>query len=97
MSKKTRLPQAKDILLIIATLRRCVPLDPDTRLVAGWRMSSKQTPNFRIHGVTNEVSWLVDIYAGQYHIVTVGSRFPEKCKTVPAIVNYLNRSLEVLP
>ena len=94
--RKLRLPLAKDVVFIQAALRRFIPIDPDTEMVSGWRTSIKGVPNFRVSGITEETSWLVDIYAGQYHIVTVGNYFPEKCKTVPAIVNYLKRTLGVM-
>ena len=94
--RRLRLPLAKDVIFIQEVIRRFIPLDPRTELVSGWRTSIKGVPNFRVSGFTEETSWMVDIYAGKYYIVTVGNYFPEKCKTVPAIVNYLKITLGVL-
>lgn len=61
----------------------------------GWRESINKNPNFRIQGVTKERNWTVDIYSGQFYLVSIENRLPEKCQSIPTLIGYLCRMLGV--
>lgn len=90
--QRPRYPKVKDIALV---LRQLEVVPKDFAFSTGWRESEKGTPNFRIATQTNQIPWSVDVYAGQYFIVRVGSRLTEECNSVPQIVLYLHRMLGV--
>lgn len=89
---RPRYPKMKDVALVTRALET-VP--KDMPLNGGWRESERGVPNFRLASQTNEIPWTVDIYAGQYYIVRVGSRLSEECGSVPSIILYLHRMLGV--
>lgn len=70
-----------------------VPKDMPFRM--GWRESEHHTPNFRVQTQTGQTEWTVDIYAGRYFIVRVGSRLTEEMTSAPSVVAYLCRMLKV--
>ena len=61
----------------------------------GWRESFKGVANYRIKGQTREQNWMVDTYAGNYYVVTIGNRSPDVFKSVFSIVYYLRRMLGI--
>jgi hypothetical protein len=89
---RPRLPKMKDVAVMSRALE-CIPKDAPLR--AGWRESEKGIPNFRLAAATSEREWTVDIYAGQYYIVRVGSRLTEECNSVLSVIGYLCRMLGV--
>jgi hypothetical protein len=89
-TSRPRYPKMKDVAFVHRALE---VLPKDRPFNAGWRQSEKGTPNFRFATVTNERSWTVDVYAGDYYIVRVGDRLTEECSSVPSIILYLHRML----
>ena len=90
---RPRYPKIKDVVVMMRSLD-AVPRDMPLR--TGWRESAEhKTPNFRIAGQTSKIDWSVDVYAGQYYIVHVGSRLTEECNSVLSVVAYLCRMLNV--
>lgn len=89
---RPRYPKMKDVALMLRSLE-VVP--KDMPLQTGWRESFSGTPNFRLASQTNEREWSVDVYAGQYYIVRVGSRLTEECNSILSVVAYLCRMLNV--
>jgi hypothetical protein len=89
---RPRYPKMKDVAVMTRALE-CIPKDAPLR--AGWRQSEKDIPNFRLAAATNEREWTVDVYAGQYYIVRVGSRLSEECNSVLSVVGYLCRRLNL--
>jgi hypothetical protein len=87
---RPRYPKVKDVALMTRALE-FIPHDMPFR--QGWRESDHHTPNYRLQTQTNEVEWTVDVYAGKYYIVRVGSRLTEECTSVMAVVAYVCQML----
>lgn len=86
-------PKMRDVAVMMRSLD-VIPRDLPLR--TGWRESLEhKTSNFRVAGQTSQIEWSVDIYAGQYYIVRVGSRLTEECTNVLSVVAYLCRMLGV--
>jgi len=87
-------PKPVEIAKVMRALENCVPVDakPET----GWRESLNLVPNYRIRGTTQEIDWTVDVYCGKYYVVSVGSRLPEECKSIPQLIGHLRRMLGLL-
>jgi hypothetical protein len=89
---RPRYPRQKEVTLVLRALE-AVPRDVPFRM--GWRESEHYVPNWRVQTQTNEIEWTVDIYAGGYYIVRVGSRLTEEVTSVSSLVGYLCRMLRV--
>lgn len=89
---RPRYPKKKDVAMALRVLET---LPKDAPLTMGWRFSEKHTPNFRIQGQIGRTDWTVDIYAGQYYIVRVGSRLGEECNSLSTAVAYIYRMLKI--
>jgi len=57
------------------------------------RESEDGRPNLRYRAVTNGLPWLVDIYQGHFYRVQVGNGMGEICRSIPALLGYLERNL----
>jgi len=89
---RPRYPRQKDVAVMLRALE-VIPKDMPFKL--GWRESTNHTPNFRVQTQTNKIEWTVDIYAGSYFIVWVGSRLTEEATSVSSVVAYICRMLHV--
>lgn len=58
----------------------------------GLRESLKGVVNYRIKSATNEREWLVDIYHGDFFVVTCRN-YTQACPSVPSAVKHLRRML----
>lgn len=58
----------------------------------GLRESLKGTVNYRIKSSTNEHEWLVDIYPGEFFVVTI-HHYTQACPSVPSAIKHLRRML----
>ena len=83
----------KDIALTREALSYFMPMDEP--MVMGKRLSLQEVPNFRFSSTTNDIRWFVDVYNREYFLVTVGSKPPKICKTIPMIIGYLCQTLHV--
>jgi hypothetical protein len=90
---RPRYPHPRDLGLVKAVLQNTMPMD--TSLTEGWRYSVNNVPNYRFQGVTQGLTWFMDVYAGHHYVITVSDRSPEICKSIPSSVNYLRRMLGV--
>jgi hypothetical protein len=88
--QRKRLPKAKDIATAMRALSACVPMHE--RPEHGLRESLKGVVNYRIRSVTNDREWTVDVYRGDYFVVTCRG-FVMPCPSVPSAVGHLRRML----
>lgn len=91
---RPRYPRPQDVMPVKAALEVLIPMDTDIQM--GLRESEKLVPNIRLKSQTNEISWYVDIYSGQYYVVSVNG-YSEICKSIQSIVGFLCRMLGVKP
>ena len=60
---------------------------PNAEFRRGWRYSAKKIPNYRYHVIlNNEKNILVDVYVGNYFVLSVGNLYVEVCKSIPSLV-----------
>jgi hypothetical protein len=89
-SKRKRLPKAKDIAMMLRALQCAVPMHVNP--VHGVRESYRGVINYRIASATNGRSWMVDVYHGEWFVVTVRD-FAQPCPSVPSAIGHLRRML----
>ena len=58
----------------------------------GLRESLKGIVNYRIKSSTNEREWMVDVYHGDYFVVTARN-FTQPCPSVRSAIGHLRRVL----
>ena len=90
LRQRKRLPKAKDIATMMRVLSACVPFHVMPQ--HGIRESLKGVVNYRIKSETNGVEWMVDIYHGDYFVVTAHN-FVMPCPSVPSALGHLRRML----
>jgi len=84
------MPKAKDIATTMRALQAAVPMHVPPE--HGLRESLKGVVNYRIKSATNEREWMVDIYHGDWIVVTVRD-FTVPCPSVPSAIGHLRRML----
>ena len=89
-SKRKRLPKAKDIGMVWRALLACIPMD--SKPYHGVRESYRGVINYRISSSTNERQWFVDVYHGEYFVVTCRG-YTQPCPTIPSAIGHLRRML----
>jgi hypothetical protein len=88
--QRKRLPKAKDIATVMRALTATIPMH--TAPEHGLRESLRGIVNYRIKSSTNDREWTVDIYHGDYIVVTV-RHYTVPCPTVPSAIGHLKRML----
>lgn len=58
----------------------------------GLRESYRGVVNYRIASSTNDKQWTVDVYRGEYFVVTARG-FTQPCPSVPSAIGHLRRML----
>lgn len=71
-------------------LMAAVPMHAEPR--HGLRESMKGVVNYRIQSVTNDREWMIDIYHGDFFVVTIRN-FTMPCPSVPSAIGHLRRVL----
>jgi len=51
-------------------------------------------PNYRLQGITNEIEWVVDVYAGSFFYAKISGRPEETFRSLPSLIFYLKRYLQ---
>jgi hypothetical protein len=88
--QRRRIPKAKDIATMMRALRAAVPMDfPPEH---GLRESLKGVVNYRVRSSTNGREWLVDIYHGDWFVVSARD-FTQPCPSVLSAVGHLRKVL----
>jgi hypothetical protein len=91
--KRSRFPKAKTIALMSALLAKILPADyPPT---AAWHESQAGHAALRLRSATGGVEWTVDIYSEKYMCIQIGGHFSEVCNSVPSLVGYFCRMLDI--
>lgn len=88
--QRRRLPKAKDIALMLRAILACIPMQQAP--MHGLRESLKGVVNYRITSITNDHEWMVDIYHGDYFVVTCRN-WTQPCPTVPSALGHLRRMI----
>lgn len=92
LRQRKRLPKAKDIAMMMRVLSASIPFHVMPQ--HGVRESLKGVVNYRIASETNGVEWFVDIYHGDYFVVTAHN-FTMPCPSVPSALGHLRRMLGI--
>jgi hypothetical protein len=88
--QRKRLPKPKDIAMMWRALQGSIPMD--VKPYQGLRESYRGVINYRIASSTNERDWTVDVYHGEYFVVTVHG-YSQPCPSVPSAIGHLKRML----
>ena len=88
--QRKRLPKVKDIAMMWRALQGAIPMD--VRPHQGLRESYRGVINYRIASSTNEREWTVDVYHGEYFVVTTHN-YSQPCPSVPSAIRHLRRML----
>lgn len=88
--QRKRLPKAKDIAMMARALTATIPMH--TTPMHGLRESLKGVVNYRIQSSTDEREWTVDVYRGDYFVVTARN-FTQPCPSVSSAIGHLRRML----
>ena len=88
--QRKRLPKPKDIAMMVRALAASVPMH--TQAYHGVRESYRGVINYRIASSTNEREWTVDVYHGEWFVVTVHG-YTQPCPSVPSAIGHLRRML----
>ncbi len=88
--QRKRLPKPKDIAMIARALQFAVPMH--TTPYHGVRESFRGVINYRIASSTNGREWMVDVYHGEWFVVTARG-FTQPCPSVPSAIGHLRRML----
>jgi hypothetical protein len=88
LRQRKRLPKPKDIAMMMRALTASVPFHAPP--IHGIRESLKGVVNYRIQSQTNGVDWTMDIYHGDYFVVTAHN-FTMPCPSVPSAIGHLRR------
>lgn len=88
--QRKRLPKPKDIAMMVRGLAAAVPMH--TTPHHGVRESYRGVINYRIASSTNGREWMVDVYHGEWFVVTVHN-FTQPCPSVPSAIGHLRRML----
>jgi len=89
---RPRFPHPRDLSLVKAVLINTVPTDSEIQ--EGWRYSVNNVPNYRLQGITNEIEWVVDVYAGSFFYAKISGRPEETFRSLPSLIFYLKRYLQ---
>ena len=93
MRKKAfKAPKQSEVGPVYRALLQFVPTD--IPLVSGMRESLKHVPNYRIRGVTNEITWTVDVYHRGWFFAQVGD-VHDYFEHIPPLLNFLLKYLRV--
>jgi hypothetical protein len=87
--QRKRLPKPKDIAMMMRALAATVPMPFANH---GLRESLRGIVNYRIQSFANGREWSVDIYHGDYFVVTVRG-FTVPCPSVPSAIGHLRKML----
>lgn len=88
--QRKRLPKSKDIAMMWRALQASIPMDVKPR--QGLRESYRGVVNYRIASFTNEREWTVDVYHGEYFVVTARG-YTQPCPSIPSAIGHLRRML----
>jgi hypothetical protein len=88
--QRRRTPKAKDIALTWRALSASVPMDLPPE--HGLRESLKGVVNYRIRSETHGREWTVDVYRGDWYVVTCRD-FVQPCPSVRSAVLHLRKML----
>jgi len=88
--QRKRLPKPKDIAMMVRALVAAVPMH--TTPYHGVRESYRGVINYRIASSTNEYEWFVDVYHGEWFVVTARN-YTQACPSVPSAIGHLRRML----
>jgi hypothetical protein len=88
--QRKRLPKPKDIAMMWRALQASIPMDVKPH--QGLRESFRGVINYRIASFTNEREWTVDVYHGEYFVVTARG-YTQPCPSVPSAIGHLKRML----
>jgi hypothetical protein len=88
--QRKRFPKSKDIAMMWRALQGSVPMD--TQVQHGLRESYRGVVNYRIMSSFQEIEWCVDIYRGEYFVITAHN-FSQPCPSVPSAIGHLRRML----
>lgn len=92
-TKRSRFPKAKAIVMASQTLAAILPADyPPT---TSWHESQRGHIGLRLASKTKGVEWSVDIYSEKYMCIQIGGHFSEVCQSIPSLVGYFCRMLDV--
>jgi hypothetical protein len=90
LRQRKRLPKPKDIAMMMRALTAAVPFH--TMPVHGIRESLKGVVNYRVQSQSFEIDWMVDIYHGDFFVVTAHN-YTQPCPSVPSAIGHLRRML----
>ena len=76
--------------MMIRALVATVPMH--TKPYHGVRESYRGVINYRIMSSTNEREWMVDVYHGEWFVVTARG-YTQGCPSVPSAIGHLRRML----
>jgi hypothetical protein len=88
--QRKRLPKMKDIAMMWRALQGSIPMD--VKPYQGLRESYRGVVNYRIASATDEREWTVDVYHGEYFVVTARG-YSQPCPTIPSAIGHLRRML----
>ena len=83
---RPKYPQPRDVGPVMRALEIHIPVDEP--LIYGMRESVKHVPNFRIQGITNGITWTVDVYRGGFCHAQVGEQ-SERFNSIMLLINFL--------
>ncbi len=93
MATRRRPPKMRSLAIVIAALRNYIPSsEPHYE----HRCSERGVPNLRYQAETNGISWTVDLYMGHFYRVRIGNQTGEVFRTIPTLIGYLLRSLQIM-
>ena len=95
IGQKPRYPRPQS--LVLAHKAICAYIPTEEVPVCEWRKSFAGTPNLRIAATTNGMPWIVDVYSGHFFRVNIGTGVGSVCKTLPSLVGYMRRTLDLGP
>lgn len=94
---KLRYPGGRSVWRALETLARAIPTDDAQPFQLSWRASEAGNPNLRCTGLTQGLTWYVDIYSGRFYRVVVGDQPGEVWRNLPGLVQYMRHELGLLP
>jgi hypothetical protein len=88
--QRKRLPKPKDIATMWRALQGSIPMDDAPS--HGVRESYRGVINYRFAASTEGKQWMVDVYHGEYFVVTAHN-FTQPCPSIPSAIGHLRRML----
>lgn len=90
---RSRFPKAKTIAITARAVASVLPMDQKPKMA--WHESERGNSALRVSSKTNGTEWSVDIYSEKYMCVRIGGRYSEICSSVPSLLFYFCRMLNI--